>query len=130
VRGFRVAIPEKGPTSHRTRQPATRKGDACSRRHDDVEGFSTWPSGSIRRGGPRCSGGAVARGETDQRLLRDLVDLAIEGNEDDAALPKYREALRAGRRVKIANYPVTFLSFDGVDADLVYQIEEVFRYAD
>lgn len=74
--------------------------------------------------------GAVARGETDQRLLRDLVDLAIEGNEDDAALPKYREALRAGRRVKIANYPVTFLSFDGVDADLVYQIEEVFRYAD
>jgi hypothetical protein len=64
--------------------------------------------------------------EPDTVLLRDIAVMAVPGNENDAAIAKYAEALRAGRRIKVGTYPTRMIEIDGYDANLVYEVETSF----
>jgi hypothetical protein len=67
---------------------------------------------------------ALYGGETDQKLLLALAELALEGN--DPTIEKYVDALRAGRRVKVGVYPTKMITLEGFDANLLFEIESSF----
>lgn len=67
---------------------------------------------------------ALYSGETDAKLLLALAELALES--EDASIPLYIDALRNGRRLKVGHYPIRFLTFDGYDANLIFDIESSF----
>jgi hypothetical protein len=73
---------------------------------------------------PQVFRAALYGGETDQKLLLSLAELALESN--DPTIAKYVDALRAGRRVKVGTYPTKTIEIGGFDANLVFEIESSF----
>jgi hypothetical protein len=72
---------------------------------------------------PQLFRAALYGGEQDQKLLRQLAELAIESG--DPSMPRFAEALRAGRRVKVGTYKILGLSTDpGISAITAMEIEE------
>lgn len=64
--------------------------------------------------------------EPDQSLLREIAEMTVPGNEDDASIVKFADALRNGRRIKVGTYPTKLITIDGYDANLVYEVETSF----
>ncbi len=70
----------------------------------------------------QCFRTALYGGETDQKLLLGLAELAIDA---DSTMPKFVDALRAGRRVKVGTYKIIGLSTDpNISAITAAEIEE------
>jgi hypothetical protein len=66
---------------------------------------------------------ALYGGETDQKLLLALAELAIESG--DPAMPMFADALRAGRRVKVGTFKVLGFSTDpNISAITAAEIED------
>jgi hypothetical protein len=70
---------------------------------------------------------ALYSGESDRKLLLALAELAIEGG--DPSMPRFAEALRNGRRVKIGTFKILGLSTDpNISAITAMEIEEALSH--
>jgi hypothetical protein len=69
-------------------------------------------------------------GEPDDRLLREIAVLALDGNDDDPSIARFAGVILSGRRVKVGTYPTKIIELDGYNADLVYEIESAFMEKD